>query len=79
MLSLEGYASYTVHQGPSLEDVHVFVPLTGTVVQGANPTTEPTATAHDKYPPALPGRQQTPATTVPKPPPPSSVDSTMNR
>jgi len=77
VLSLDGYAPYTVHQGPSLEDVRVLVPLT--VVQEAKPTTEPSTAAHTKAPPPLTGRLPTPATSTPKPPPPSATDINMNR
>ena len=79
VLSLDGYASYTVHQGPSLEDVRVLVPLTGAVAPEVKPTTEPAATAHVKNAPVLPGRLPTAATSAPKPPPPSSLDINMNR
>jgi serine/threonine protein kinase len=79
VLSLDGYASYTVHQGPSLEDVRVLVPLTGAVAQEAKPTTEPVPAAPVKNAPVLSGRLPTAATSTPKPPPPSSLDINMNR
>jgi serine/threonine-protein kinase len=79
VLSLDGYAPYTVHQGPSLEDVRVLVPLTMAVAAEVKATAEPTATAHVKAAPALSGRLQGPATTTPKAPSPSPLDINMNR
>jgi serine/threonine-protein kinase len=80
VLSLDGYAPYTVHQGPSLEDVRVLVPLT--IAAAPKPTTDATATAtaHVKVP-SGPGPARPPpiVTAAPKAPPPSSLDINMNR
>ena len=80
VLSLAGYAPYTVHQGPSLEDVRVLVPLTVAVAVAPTPTAEATTTAHLK-PVSGPGPAHvaTPPTGTPKPPPPSPLDINMNR
>jgi hypothetical protein len=80
VLSLDGYAPYTVHQGPSLEDVRVLVPLTVASVPAGKPTTEATAPTYVKplFGP-MPGRPLPPTTAAPKAPPPSSLDINMNR
>jgi eukaryotic-like serine/threonine-protein kinase len=80
VLSLDGYAPYTVHQGPSLEDVRVLVPLTVAAAAAPRPTTEATTAAHVKPPPGPgPGHSPPPATAAPKPPVPSPLDINMNR
>ncbi len=81
VLSLEGYAPYTVHQGPSLEDVRVLVPLT--IAAAPKPTADAATTARAKAPSGPgPGPARPPppvATAAPKAPPPSSLDINMNR
>ena len=79
VLSLAGYAPYTVHQGPSLEDVRVLVPLTIVAAAEVKPTADPPAAHINKAPPALTGHLPTAATSAPKAPPPSSLDINMNR
>ena len=80
VLSLDGYAPYTVHQGPSLEDVRVLVPLTVASLPAVKPTTEATATAYVKpLSGSMPGRPLPSGTAAPKAPPPSSLDINMNR
>ncbi len=80
VLSLEGYAPYTVHQGPSLEDVRVLVPLTVAVAVAPKSTADAATTAHVKPPPGPgPARVAPPSTGTPKPPPPSPLDINMNR
>ncbi|MFS8067459.1 MAG: serine/threonine protein kinase, partial [Byssovorax sp.] len=80
VLSLDGYTPYTVHQGPSLEDVRVLVPLTVASAPAVKPTTEPTAPAHVKpLSGPMPGRPLPSGTAAPKAPPPSSLDINMNR
>ena len=81
VLSLAGYAPYTVHQGPSLEDVRVLVPLT--VAVAVKPTADAaTTTATTRIKPVsgpVPGHAAPPSTGTPKPPPPSPLDINMNR
>ncbi len=80
VLSLDGYAPYTVHQGPSLEDVRVLVPLTAASLPAVKPTTEPTAPAYVKpISGPMPGRPPPSGTAAPKAPSPSSLDINMNR
>ena len=80
VLSLAGYAPYTVHQGPSLEDVRVLVPLTVAAAVAPRPTAEATTTAHLKPAPGPgPAHVAPPPTGTPKPPPPSPLDINMNR
>jgi eukaryotic-like serine/threonine-protein kinase len=79
VLALDGYAPYTVHQGPSLEDVRVLVPLTVASVPVAKATTEATAPPSIKpLSGPMPGRPPPSATAAPKAPP-SSLDINMNR
>ncbi len=80
VIALDGYAPYTVHQGPSLEDVRVLVPLTVASVPVAKPTTEPSAAPPPVKPLSgpMPGRPPPTATAAPKAPP-SSLDINMNR
>jgi serine/threonine-protein kinase len=80
VLSLDGYAPYTVHQGPSLEDVRVLVPLTVAVAVAPKPTADAVATTHIKPVPGPgPARATPPPTGTPKPPQPSPLDINMNR
>ena len=80
VLSLDGYAPYTVHQGPSLEDVRVLVPLTVASVPVARPTTEAAAPAYVKpLSGPMPGRPAPSVTASPKAPPSSPLDINMNR
>ena len=80
VLSLDGYAPYTVHQGPSLEDVRVLVPLTVAVAVAPKSTTDAAATTHTRPAPGPgPARPTPPPTGTPRPPQPSPLDINMNR
>ena len=80
VLSLDGYASYTVHQGPSLEDVRVLVPLIAAVAVAPKGTADSAATTHTKpLPGPGPAHVAPPPAGTPKPPPPSPLDINMNR
>jgi eukaryotic-like serine/threonine-protein kinase len=80
VLSLDGYAPYTVHQGPSTEDVRVLVPLTVAAVVAPKPTADAATTGHVRPPPGPgPARTAPPPTGTPKPPTPSPLDINMNR
>ena len=80
VLSLAGYAPYTVHQGPSLEDVRVLVPLTVAVAVAPAKTVDATPTTHVKSVPGSgPAHVVPPSTVTPKPPQPSPLDINMNR
>ena len=83
VLSLDGYAPYTVHQGPSLEDVRVLVPLTVAVAVAPKSTTDAAAPTHARTPPPTtgpgPAHATPPSTGTPKPPQPSPLDINMNR
>jgi serine/threonine-protein kinase len=80
VLSLAGYAPYTVHQGPSLEDVRVLVPLTVAVAVAPTKTADAATTTHVKPVPGPgPAHVTPPSTGAPKPPQPSPLDINMNR
>ncbi|MEP7122408.1 MAG: serine/threonine-protein kinase [Byssovorax sp.] len=80
VLSLDGYAPYTVHQGPSLEDVRVLVPLTVAVAVAPKSTADAAAATHTKPPPGPgPAHATPPPTGTPKPATPSPLDINMNR
>ena len=79
VLSLAGYTPYTVHQGPSLEDVRVLVPLTVAAPDAPKPTAEATTTRVKPVPGPGPAHVAPPSTGTPKPPSPSPLDINMNR